>query len=161
MEENYNATKDKLLEAANYLIKAETVKLTRENNRRISTEQFKLMHDFSKKHEEYKDMLFIELKDKLEKFMSTRDYITLLLKQIKEGRKIAGTQTMIVYVDPADEPNVYNLEISSRENIKVYEKSFGGGTLIKIPSRNILIDNTFDTKIAKIRANFTFKTEAL
>lgn len=161
IEDDYNTTKQKLISDAEYHIKTQTTRLTRENNKLISDEQFKLMHEFSVKNEEYKDMIFVELKDKLEKFMSTREYFTLLCNQIKEAKKVASGKSMIVYIDPADEHNLHNLEIATGENVEIYEKSFGGGTIITIPSRNILIDNSFDGKISKIRANFSFKAEAI
>lgn len=160
-EEEFKAHKEKIEKDAAYMIKAETLRLTRENNKKLSKQQFELMHEFSSRNEELKDMLFVEVKDMLEEYMAGSAYIKLLTEQIKEAKAFAKGANVIVYLDPADEKNARSLEIITGVSVKIDEKSFGGGTKIYIPSRNILIDNSFDTKLSRIRAGFSFNAKGL
>ena len=65
---------------------------------------------------------------------------------------------MNVFLDPADSERQRNLEVGSGIYLSISDKSFGGGVLIKIPSKNILIDNTFNTALKIKRQEYTFLT---
>ena len=67
---------------ADMQVEAETEKLGREINKRLSIGQLDLKREASHKQEELKDKLFVELRDKLANFMETQDYQQLLDRQV-------------------------------------------------------------------------------
>ena len=56
-----------------------------------------------RKQEELKDKLFVELRDMLANYLETQDYQKLLERQVQHAVEFAGTDQVIIYLDPVDE----------------------------------------------------------
>ena len=138
-------------------IKTETERLVRENNRRISEEQMGIRRTLSRSQTELKEKLFVEVKDMLERFFETQEYRYLLVKQLKEALAFANGEEVVLYIDPADAQEQYSLEVELGAPVTVSSYSFLGGTRAVIPGRNILIDNSFETKLAEAKEKFQLK----
>ena len=123
---------------ADMQVEAETEKLEREINKRLSIGQLDLKREASHKQEELKDKLFVELRDKLANFMETQD------------------EELIIYMDPSDVDKLQRIAMHHNATIKVSEYSFNGGTRAVLPGKHILIDNSFQTKLDEARHEFKF-----
>ncbi|WP_349945677.1 V-type ATP synthase subunit E [Lacrimispora sp. BS-2] len=141
---------------AAHQVDLESEQIEREINKKLSLEQIGMKRVFGKKQDELKDKLFSELRDKLATFMESPEYTKLLKKQIQEAKALAGKEFITIYIDPADEEKINELSISGGSDIQVSEYSFLGGTRAVIPSRHILIDNSFQTKLAEAKRDFRF-----
>ncbi|MCD8171748.1 MAG: V-type ATP synthase subunit E [Clostridiales bacterium] len=141
---------------ADMQVEAETEKLEREINKRLSIGQLDLKREFSRRQEELKDKLFVELRDKLANFMETQEYQRLLDRQVKAVKEFAGNEELIVYMDPSDVDKVQRIALHHNASIKIGEYSFDGGTRAVIPGKHILIDNSFETKLNEARHEFKF-----
>ena len=141
---------------ADMQVEAETEKLEREINKRLSIGQLDLKREFSRRQEELKDKLFVELKDKLANFMETQEYQRLLDHQVKAVKEFAGDEELIVYTAPSDVDKVQRIALHHNASIKISEYSFNGGTRAVIPGKHILIDNSFETKLNEARHAFKF-----
>ena len=141
---------------ADMQVEAETEKLEREINKRLSIGQLDLKREASHKQEELKDKLFVEVKDLLANFMETREYQELLERQIRSAKEFAGDEALIVYMDPSDEDKARRLALHNNVTVKISEYSFSGGIRAVIPSKHVLIDQSFDTKLKEARHDFTF-----
>lgn len=139
----------------------ESERIEREINKRLSLEQIGIKRELGKKQDELKDMLFVELKDKLAEFLETEDYVKLLERQIKEAKELAGTEPVTIYIDPADEDKINRLAFDSSADIQISQYSFFGGIRAVIPSRHILIDNSFETKLEEAKRDFRFDSKDL
>jgi len=64
-------------------IQAETEKLRRDINRRLSIAQIDIKRQYSKKQEELRGKIFSELRDRLAVFMESPEYMEMLEAQIK------------------------------------------------------------------------------
>lgn len=137
-------------------VAAQTEKLEREINKRLSIGQLDLKREFSRRQEELKDKLFVELRDRLANFMETQDYQRLLDSQVKAAKEFAGDAELIVYMDPSDADEMQRIAMHHNASIKVSEYSFNGGTRAVIPGKHILIDNSFETKLNEARHEFKF-----
>jgi len=146
---------------AAHQVALESERIEREINKKLSLEQIGMKRVFGKKQDELKDKLFSELRDKLATFMGTPEYTKLLEKQIREAKALAGKEFITIYIDPADEEKINELAISGGSDIQVSEYSFLGGTRAVIPSRHILIDNSFQTKLAEAKHDFRFDVKDL
>ena len=138
-------------------VEAETEKLKREINKKLSIGQLDLKREASRRQESLKDKLFVELKDKLANFMETREYQALLERQVKAAKEFAGEEHIIIYMDPADQDKVQRLAMHHNAEIKISEYSFNGGIRAVIPDKHILIDNSFHTKLEEARHAFKFE----
>ncbi len=138
-------------------IKTETEQIIRENNKEFSQEQTKIRREVRQKTEELKDKLFVEIKDRLGRFMDTPAYSEMLVRQMQEALEFAAGQEMILYLDPAESSKKMELEAKVQAPITVSQYSFSGGMRAVIPSKNILIDHSFETKLIEEKERFVFK----
>lgn len=141
---------------ADMQLQAEAEKIEHEINKQLSIGQINLKRTLSNRQEELKSMLFNELRDKLARYMETTEYEKLLERQVKAALAFAGNDEIVIYLDPADQDKVHLLDIRNNVDLKISEYSFSGGTRAVIPSKNVLIDNSFDTKLEEAFANFQF-----
>ncbi len=135
-------------------IKTETERLVRENNKRFSEAQTEIRRTLSNQHEELEDKLFVEIRDILARFMETPEYHRLLVRQLREAVEYARGEELLLYIDPSDAERRLSLEVEVGAPLLVSAYSFRGGSRAVIPGRNILIDNSFETKLEEERKNF-------
>lgn len=147
--------KEKLRQAALQL-KTESEQLERKKNTELAKEQLLLKRFFNKQQNDLREKLFVELKDLLGRFTDTREYNEMLIRQIKKAKEFAREDEITIYIDLSDSSKLNSLQVATNTNLTVSEYSFLGGTRAVIPSRNILIDNSFETKLAELEAEFTF-----
>lgn len=157
LENAFEEHKTDAARRAEMQLKQEEEKIERDINKKLSVEQISIRRTLGQKQEELKEKLFVELKDMLANFLETSDYQTLLEAQIQAAVDFAGDDEVTIYLDPADENKVRRL-MHHHGNIhfKISEYSFSGGCRAVIPARHILIDNSFQTKLAEAKENFHF-----
>ena len=108
-------------------VKTETDRLKRENNITLSKERLEIKRDISRKQEELKETLFVEVQEKLADYMATPEYQQLLISQIREIMKFAGNEEVTIYIDPADQSCLSSLTAAVNHPLTVSEYSFSGG----------------------------------
>jgi vacuolar-type H+-ATPase subunit E/Vma4 len=138
-------------------IKTETERIIRENNQRFSVEQIKIKQALGHKHTELKDKLFVEVRDMLARFSETPAYQSLLIKELKEAVAFARGEEITLYIDPSDAERVTSLQVEVGAPITVSSYPFLGGMRAVLPKRNILIDNSFETKLAEAKESFQLR----
>ena len=134
----------------------EREQMEREINKRLSLEQIGIKREFGKKQDELKEKLFAELKERLVEFMKTTEYGRLLEKQVQEATELAGKEFMTIYLTPEDEEKAKSLKFPASADIRISEYSFMGGIRAVIPSRHILIDNSFESRLEEEKRDFRF-----
>lgn len=137
-------------------LKTEANQIQREKNITLSKRQFEIRREMNLRHDALKDKLFIEIKSRLEQFMSSPAYEKLLIKQIMDIKKRANGLDFIVYIDPADARLRSALTSSTGVEITLSQYTFMGGTRGIILDRHMLIDNSFETKLEEAKENFLF-----
>ena len=161
LEQSFSEHQEDAKRRAAQQVALESDRIEREINKKLSLEQIGMKRVFGKKQDELKDKLFSELRDKLATFMGSPEYTKLLEKQIREAKALAGKEFITIYIDPADEEKINELAISGSSDIQVSEYSFLGGTRAVIPSRHILIDYSFQTKLSEAKRDFRFDVKDL
>lgn len=161
LEQTFAEHKEEVIRRSKQQVALESERIEREINKKLSLEQIGIKRELGKKQDELKDMLFVELKDKLAKFLESQDYVKLLESQIKAAKELAGAEPVTIYIDPVDEDKVNRLSLHSSADIRISEYSFMGGTRAVIPSRHILIDNSFETKLEEAKGSFRFDVKDL
>ena len=66
-----------------------------------------------------------------------------------------------VYIDPNDEALAHKLSVKHGIDIIISKYPFHGGLRAVIPAKNILIDNSFEKKIAEAKDKFDVEMEVL
>lgn len=161
LEQTFEEHKVDAKRRADMQLQIESEKIEREINKTLSIEQINIKRILGRKQEELKEMLFVEVRDILANFLESSEYDELLDRQIQAEKSLAGEDEMIIYLDPADETKHHQISLLNHNtNIKISEYTFTGGTRAVIPSKNILIDNSFQTKLAEAKRDFRFELES-
>lgn len=137
-------------------LQTEAEKIRRETNKKLSVSQIAIKRAYSQKQDELQGKIFSELRDRLARFMETSQYETMLEEQIRKAKEFAGKEEVHVYIDPSDEEKKQLLALHTQCDIRVSQYPFLGGTRAVIASKNVLIDNSFETKLKEAGENFQF-----
>ena len=137
-------------------LKAETDNAKRQINKALSVEQLNIKRRLAKKQLELRDSIISEVKNRLEEFMGTPDYTKYLCKKIKEALDFADGDEMTIYISSNDASLLPTLVAQTNQQIEISSESFFGGLKAVIPSKNIIIDNTFSALVESEKAEFTF-----
>ncbi len=125
-------------------------------NRALSEETVLLKKEYHKVQEEKIEELFALVEQKLRDYRGTEAYAALLEKKITQALRFADGRELRVYIDPEDAHLGQVLEKKCGCDILVSAYSFGGGIRAVIPTKNVLIDESFDSKLAAEREQFSF-----
>lgn len=125
-------------------------------NRALSEEMVLLKKEYHKAQEEKKDELFALVEQKIADYRGTEAYAALLAQKTVQAVRLANGGELRVYIDPADVHLQEELEKKCNCAILVSAYPFGGGIRAVIPEKNVLIDESFDSKLAAERAQFSF-----
>ena len=155
---DYQSSEQKL---ADMEVKTETTRIDKETNKELALEQVKLKMEISKKAAELKEKIFSQLEAKLATYQSSPAYEALLDSQIDKALKFAGNDEVKIYIDPNDEALAHKLSVKHGIDIAISKYPFHGGIRAVIPAKNILIDNSFEKKIAEAKDKFDVDMEVL
>ena len=144
------------LQKADMELKYESERIRMEANKTFAKEHLHIRRKLMQKTNELTEQIFEEVNTLLAAYKKTNDYTLLLEKQISDAIAFAGNAEMIVYLDPEDADKKPLLEQATLAVLTISNTAFGGGTRALIPSRNILIDHSFESKINDARASFHF-----
>ena len=161
LEQTFSEHQEDAKRRARQQVASESEQIEREINKQLSLEQIGTKREFGKKQDELKEKLFQELQEMVNHFRNTPQYTELIEKEIREAKELAGKEFITIYIDPADEEKIRSLSLPESADIRVSEYSFMGGTRAVIPNRHILIDNSFQTKLAEAKRDFRFNIKDL
>ncbi len=123
-------------------------------SKEYTMEQLHIKRKINHKQNEIRAKLFAQVEEKLKKFRETEEYRELLAKEIKSAIEFAGKSALIVYVGVDDEELAKDLSKMLKVPIEISDSIAKGGMRAEIPRKNILIDNTFETKISEAKEKF-------
>lgn len=153
MFEEHKKEKEK---SAELRLKLETENAKREINKALSAEQLHIKRKLSKKQQELREKIFIDLQAKLEIFRKSSDYPKWLEEKIKEAQNIADSDEIQIYLSKIDKNLKESIEAETGISIQLSEEPFMGGMRAVIPAKNILIDQTFLTMFESEKEEFNF-----
>ena len=161
LEKDFLDYQNSEIKLADMEVKTETTRIDKEINKELALEQIKLRMELSKKAAELKEKIFTQLDGRLADYQSSPEYEALLDSQIERALKFAGDDEVKIYIDPNDEALVHGLSVKHGIDISISKYPFHGGMRAVIPAKNILIDNSFEKKIAEAKDKFDVDMEVL
>lgn len=121
--------------------------LRRQMNSRVSRELLHQKHILDECKRQWKEKLAEEIKILLKEYQKTADYHNFLVSRIRMAKKVAGKEAVIIYLNASDEDQKQELEKETETKLTISKIDFGGGIRAVVRSRNILIDESFLTKL--------------
>ena len=156
LEAMYKEHADQVREAAEAKFNVGKESLIRENNIEISKRQIEIRREFAAKQKEYRKSIFDAVTDKLMQYKNTTEYVKLLKAYIKKAEEYAGKDRMTIYVDKTDSGFIEELKGSCDAEIAVSSEDIMGGIRAEIPAKNVLIDESFSSKLREAMHQFNF-----
>jgi V/A-type H+-transporting ATPase subunit E len=150
----YEDRKQAALKKAKHTYRVESERMRREKNRQLSTKAIEIRRKMGDKVEEIVECIFRDVEKKLKEFMQTSAYEDYLVDKIKKAKSFAQEADIIIYLNPSDEYRKSILEERSGAKLTISDRDFFGGIRAVIPSRSILIDHSFLTKLAEEKETF-------
>lgn len=129
--------------------------IKRKASQEYTSMQMHLRRKINHKQVELKDKLFEEVRQLLADYVKTSEYKESIIAKIEKMKKIAGSDEITIILDPQDEDIIEDIHEYPSMKIKISDKSFSGGVVGQIPSRNILIDDSFETKFEELKEKYT------
>jgi len=155
LQKNFDERKEIALRKAEANYRMASDNIIRERNRKLSAESMEIRRKVLEKTAEVSDRIFTDVRKKLEDYIKTSEYEELLCNQIKNANDFAKGDAITVYINPTDAQKITSLEEKTGVSLTVSDRDFVGGTRAVIPSRSILIDNSFLTKLEEAKSSFT------
>ncbi len=156
LEKVFEDHKTESLRQSETRIKAETTNARQQLNQAMAKAQLEIKRQNGKIQQELKDKIFEEARSLVDDYMQTEDYMDYLMSCIKQAKAFAGDDPVIIYINPTDEKRRSDLEDATRIPLTVSAEDFIGGVRAVIRARNILIDNSFKTKLRNEYDSFIF-----
>lgn len=137
-------------------IKEKTLRdaIERKASKEYTYEQLHIKRKINHKQNELRNRVFDLVEKELADFVETKDYRELLDKEIKEAMDVAKGSELFIFIGPKDENIIEDIYKKYGVKLLINESIVKGGMRAEIPSKNILIDNTFETKISEAREKF-------
>ena len=157
LEKAFEEHKEESTRKAALQLKLSEDSFKKKQNAEIARAQLQIRERVSGLSEELKAKLFTEVRDKLERYMDTREYQDYLVAEIRKAKEFAGEDEVLIYIDPADSGKLNSLAAMTNTTVEVSKYGFGGGIRALIRSRNILIDQSFETKLKEAQETFVFQ----
>lgn len=154
LETNYEERKEAALKRAQNTYRVETDHIRREKNRKLSHISIDIKRKVLERSAEITDLIFQEVEQKLLDFMKSAAYTDYLKTKIKDAVDFARGEEIIIYINPSDKDIIPKLEKVTGITLTLSNRDFLGGMRAVIPSRTILIDHSFVTKLKEAKNNF-------
>ena len=163
MIENYEQTaksdfeeyKSQAQEKYKNTLKVKSQDIIKKKNQNLTKEKLEAKRLVNNKSLEIKNDLFSEITKKLQEYKKTPDYLNTLISEINKVIDFAKQSNFIVYLDPDDYSLKDTLEKETGITLTINEESFDGGIKAIIQDKNILIDESFASKIEEERSKFS------
>lgn len=128
--------------------------IIREKNRNLSHLTLDIRRRVLDRTAEFTDNIFQEVEGMLKSYMKTPAYEEYLKSKINEAYEFARGEDIIIYINPTDENLKHSLQEVTGISLTVSNRDFFGGIRAVIPSRTILIDHSFHTKLSEAKSSF-------
>ena len=155
LDKNFAERKENALRKAKANFKIASDNIIRERNRKLSVETLDIKRKVLDKTTEISNRIFKDVIKMLEEYMKTPQYDDLLCAQIMNAIRFAQGDSITLYINPTDAHRISSLEEKTGVSLTISNRDFIGGIRAVIPSRSILIDNSFLTKLDEEKSNFT------
>ena len=160
MDNYFEAHKKECIEKHKLAESVEADSIRRKASKDYTTEQLHIRRKINHKQEELKNKLLAEVEALLEGFFTKEDYKKLLISQINEAVKVARGEEIRIFLDARDISLKAELEKACGIELIADGRTFYGGIKAEIPKKNILIDNSFESKLENWKETYLIEPSA-
>lgn len=155
LDEDLEAYKESAAQMAEESKRARMNQVSSISKKQLTSAQMQIKKELTQTQMSLKSHLFTLVTDKIKEYRKTSEYTQFLIKQINNIISEYADLDIIIYIDPEDSALLNTLETSTGGNIQINKTEFLGGTRTIVPEKNILIDNSFKSRLADEQEQFT------
>lgn len=155
LDEQFEKHKEDVLIESKSLEESKLQAAKTESRRQLSKAQSEVKRAITLHQNKLTADVFSSVNERLNKFKQTEDYKILLTTQIRSVLSDFNDATVVFYIDATDKSLLDDLIKETGADIKISQVSFIGGTKAIIDSRNMLVDNSFKTKLSEEQEKFS------
>lgn len=141
------------------LFHIEELRLTKELNRRVTSEMIEYKQKLRVSQSSLKEDLFLKIECKIRDFLATGEYEQYLVKKLEKAKAFAKENEIIFYLNQSDQHLKEKLEQQTNCHLTISNVDFIGGIRGVIRSKNILIDESFSSKLNQEKKDYVFSLE--
>jgi vacuolar-type H+-ATPase subunit E/Vma4 len=134
-------------------------KVRKEVNREVSEQLLTMKRRYHEEQEAKKELLFQRVEQKLADYRTQDAYREYLCGLIRKAQELAGGAELSIYLGQEDAGWKQPLEKETGCALDVADEAFLGGIRAVIPSKNILLDETFATRLSAEKEQFVFAVQ--
>ena len=149
LEKDFSARRADVKRQMNNTYRVEKEELLRDKNKKLSQAAKDVKRQVLEEEKSYIEILFSLAEKRIREYMSTSGYEDKLAEQILQAKEVADGTELVVYINASDEGKKESLESKTGVELSISAIDFIGGMRAVIRSNNILIDNSFLTKLAE------------
>ena len=131
-------------------------KIRKEVNKQISEHALELKRTYHLEAEKKKAILFERVEEKLKEYQRTEAYKEYLERAVSRAKKFAKEEKITIYLNESDARWRDELEQKTGCKLMISQIDFIGGIRAVIRSKNILIDESFSTRLAQEKEKYSF-----
>ncbi len=136
-------------------IKEEKIKIDQEFNKEVIQKVSTYKKDLMSLRNRYEAELFSDVKSDLDKFIASNEYVNFLVKEIRGS--LDGSNNFKLYLTKRDISHKEDIAKEFKDvNLEILpsDEDFIGGFKIVIVDKNILMDNSFKTRLQEEKEKF-------
>jgi vacuolar-type H+-ATPase subunit E/Vma4 len=154
LEKEFSVRRADVKRQARNSYRIEKEELLRDKNKKLSQAAKDVKRQVLEEEKSYAEILFSLVETKIREYMKTEAYENKLAEQILQAKEIADGAELVLYINASDEEKKSSLEEKTGTSISISTIEFIGGMRAVIRSNNILIDNSFFTKLAEEKETY-------
>lgn len=134
----------------------ELSKMKRDVNRHVSEEIMEQKRQLNLYQQAKKQALFETVEAMLQEYQRTPEYDKYLIAKIRMAKEFARQEEIEIYLNPSDAEKKGYLEQETGCSLAISQENFIGGIRAVVREKNILIDESFQTKLNQEKDAYTF-----
>lgn len=155
LDEEFERYKISAAKEGEFLKKSKINSAKQQLRKAFAKEQMEIKRKITDKQNQIKANIFASVSAKIEEYRKIPEYVESLKNQINKISSDFAESDIVFYISTEDASLIDELKESTNVNITISEVSFTGGIKAVIPSRNMLIDLSFKTKLMEADEQFT------
>ena len=156
LEKSFIDHKEEMERKAELEIRLQQEVLQKHKNSETAVKQLELRKVMGDIKDRLKEELFMSIKERLIEYKNNDDYINYLNNCVRKALSFAKGVKVDFYIDSSDVSLINQINNSVNLNIEVSEENLIGGMRAAIPSKNVLIDESFSAKLLDEQRKFKF-----
>lgn len=155
LDEEFEAYKEKVDHLSETQESALKSRVLSDAKKDLSAKQSEMRKEVTENRKILRNKLFTRVKSELDEFRKTDEYTKSLINQIKNLMDTYRDYEITFIIDPTDSHLFAEIHEATGAKMELGNKDFKGGIRCMVPEKNILIDESYQTRWLEEKERFS------